>query len=171
MDAVTPKAERTADRHSHVVRPAGMEWQKTRFAGCEVKPLLFDRATGLVTALMRFAPGAVNLRVQTIKRPHPVSTTEQCGGTVGSDETGSPRDQNMFSHRWLRELLISRGSNTVLQKRFKRFARILTFPKTCSDRPSVVDQQVGQACPSDSSDRPSGPVRDRATPRAVPACA
>ena len=59
MDAVTPKTERTAEQHSHVVRPAGMEWQKTRFAGCEVKPLLFDRATGLVTALMRFEPGAV----------------------------------------------------------------------------------------------------------------
>ena len=59
MDAVTPKTQRPADQHSHVVRPASMEWQKTRFAGCEVKPLLFDRSTGLVTALMRFAPGAV----------------------------------------------------------------------------------------------------------------
>ena len=58
MDAVTAKA-RTADQHSHVVRPADMEWQKTRFPGCEAKTLLFDRATGLVTALMRFAPGAV----------------------------------------------------------------------------------------------------------------
>ena len=29
MDAITPKA----DQHSHVVRPANMEWQKTRFAG------------------------------------------------------------------------------------------------------------------------------------------
>jgi anti-sigma factor ChrR (cupin superfamily) len=54
MDAVTPKTE-----HSHVVRPAAMEWQKTRFAGCEAKTLLFDASTGLVTALMRFAPGAV----------------------------------------------------------------------------------------------------------------
>jgi len=57
MDAVTPKE--TAEKHSHVVRPAEMEWQKTRFPGCEAKTLLFDRATGLVTALMRFAPGAV----------------------------------------------------------------------------------------------------------------
>jgi len=56
MDAVTPKA---TDQHSHVVRPAEMEWQQTRFPGCEAKTLLFDRATGLVTALMRFAPGAV----------------------------------------------------------------------------------------------------------------
>src|SRR6516164_4207621 len=59
MDAVTPKSQKSADQHSHVVRPAQMEWQKTRFPGCEVKTLLFDRETGLVTALMRFAPGAV----------------------------------------------------------------------------------------------------------------
>ena len=57
MDAITPNTK--ADQHSHVVRPANMEWQKTRFPGCEVKPLLFDKQTGLVTALMRFAPGAV----------------------------------------------------------------------------------------------------------------
>jgi len=56
MDAVTPK---TTDAHSHVVRPADMDWQKTRFPGCEAKTLLFDKATGVVTALMRFAPGAV----------------------------------------------------------------------------------------------------------------
>jgi anti-sigma factor ChrR (cupin superfamily) len=59
MDAVTPKAGSLADRHSHIVRPAEMEWQKTRFPGCEAKTLLFDAETGLVTALMRFAPGAV----------------------------------------------------------------------------------------------------------------
>ena len=49
----------TLDTHSHVVRPAEMEWKKTRFPGCEVKALLLDKETGLVTALMRFAPGAV----------------------------------------------------------------------------------------------------------------
>ena len=59
MDAVTPKGPETADTHSHLVRPADMEWQKTRFPGCEAKTLLFDRKTGLMTALMRFAPGAV----------------------------------------------------------------------------------------------------------------
>ena len=36
MDAVTPKAQKSAEQHSHIVRPANMEWQKTRFAGCEV---------------------------------------------------------------------------------------------------------------------------------------
>src|SRR5437773_5957765 len=59
MDAVSPKGRQTADTHSHLVRPAEMEWQKTRFPGCEAKTLLFDKSTGLVTALMRFAPGAV----------------------------------------------------------------------------------------------------------------
>src|SRR5262245_4962104 len=41
LDAVTPKDKKAADQHSHVVRPANMERQKTRFAGCEVEPLLF----------------------------------------------------------------------------------------------------------------------------------
>ena len=59
MDAVTPNSSQTAETHSHVVRPQSMEWQQTRFPGCEAKTLLFDRATGLMTALMRFAPGAV----------------------------------------------------------------------------------------------------------------
>jgi anti-sigma factor ChrR (cupin superfamily) len=59
MDAVTPQGAQTADTHSHLVRPDGMEWQKTRFPGCEAKTLLFDRKTGLMTALMKFAPGAV----------------------------------------------------------------------------------------------------------------
>jgi anti-sigma factor ChrR (cupin superfamily) len=59
MTAATARVQPPADSHSHVVRPASMEWQKTRFPGCEVKPLLFDKQTGLVTALMRFAPGAV----------------------------------------------------------------------------------------------------------------
>jgi anti-sigma factor ChrR (cupin superfamily) len=58
MDAIT-RTKDASGAHSHVVRPANMEWQKTRFPGCEVKTLLFDRASGLVTALMRFAPGAV----------------------------------------------------------------------------------------------------------------
>ncbi|MEA2898855.1 MAG: hypothetical protein QOJ84_4470 [Bradyrhizobium sp.] len=59
MDAVTPQGAQTADTHSHIVRPESMEWQQTRFPGCEAKTLLFDRSTGLMTALMRFAPGSV----------------------------------------------------------------------------------------------------------------
>jgi anti-sigma factor ChrR (cupin superfamily) len=60
MDAITPKSKHdTLDTHSHVVRPAQLEWKKTRFPGCEVKGLLFDKESGVATALMRFAPGAV----------------------------------------------------------------------------------------------------------------
>jgi anti-sigma factor ChrR (cupin superfamily) len=59
MDAMIKTKHDQAGTHSHVVRPTDMEWQKTRFPGCEVKTLLFDAQTGLVTALMRFAPGAV----------------------------------------------------------------------------------------------------------------
>ncbi len=58
MDAPAPKTA-AHDLRSHHVRVGEMEWQKTRFPGCEAKTLLFDRDTGLVTALMRFAPGAV----------------------------------------------------------------------------------------------------------------
>ena len=58
MDAPTPKSA-VHDLRSHHVRVGELEWKPTRFAGCEVKTLLFDRDTGLVTALMRFAPGAV----------------------------------------------------------------------------------------------------------------
>jgi anti-sigma factor ChrR (cupin superfamily) len=60
MDAVTaPGKHDSVETHSHLVRPAQMPWQQTRFPGCEVKGLLLDRATGLVTALLRLAPGAV----------------------------------------------------------------------------------------------------------------
>ena len=70
MDAVTPKAVASnvvspdpatgsdCGPRSHLVRPAVMEWQPTRFAGCEIKPLMFDPASGMVTALFRCAPGA-----------------------------------------------------------------------------------------------------------------
>ena len=59
MDAVTPQAQKSANQHSHIVRPAEMEWQKTSFPGCEAKPLYFDPKTGIATPLMKFEPGAV----------------------------------------------------------------------------------------------------------------
>jgi len=57
------KAQRTQDqsgldKNSRVVRPADMPWEKARFPGCEVKTLLFDRESGIVTALFRMQPGA-----------------------------------------------------------------------------------------------------------------
>jgi anti-sigma factor ChrR (cupin superfamily) len=61
MDASMPdtKSHTHVDGHSHLVRPSEMEWQQTRFPGCEAKKLLFDSEDGLTTMLMRFAPGAV----------------------------------------------------------------------------------------------------------------
>ena len=44
---------------SRLVDPAALAWQTTRYPGIEVKTLLFDRSSGLATALMRMAPGAV----------------------------------------------------------------------------------------------------------------
>src|SRR5690242_287444 len=44
MDAVTPK-QTLADEHSHLVKPADMEWKPTRFPGCEVKTLMLDEKT------------------------------------------------------------------------------------------------------------------------------
>jgi anti-sigma factor ChrR (cupin superfamily) len=35
-----------------------LPWEKTAYAGIEQKTLLFDRQSGLITALMRMAPGA-----------------------------------------------------------------------------------------------------------------
>jgi anti-sigma factor ChrR (cupin superfamily) len=57
MDAITPKSALSADQHSHLVKPADMEWQPTRFAGCEMKVLL-KHDSGLMTSLFKFAPGA-----------------------------------------------------------------------------------------------------------------
>jgi anti-sigma factor ChrR (cupin superfamily) len=62
MAPLTPKANNhlglgpTASRH---VKVAELPWQKTRFAGCEVKTLLVDRETGVLTALVKMAPGAI----------------------------------------------------------------------------------------------------------------
>jgi anti-sigma factor ChrR (cupin superfamily) len=47
------------DLRSHHVRPEEMPWQKTRFPGCEFKPLMVDAKSGLATLLFRMEPGAV----------------------------------------------------------------------------------------------------------------
>ena len=41
------------------VKPDAMDWMATKFDGVLMKPLLVDRASGMVTALMKMAPGAV----------------------------------------------------------------------------------------------------------------
>ncbi|HEX5213601.1 MAG TPA: cupin domain-containing protein [Pseudolabrys sp.] len=46
------------DLRSHHLKPVDMPWQQTRFAGCEMKPLMVEPKTGLATLLIRMAPGA-----------------------------------------------------------------------------------------------------------------
>jgi anti-sigma factor ChrR (cupin superfamily) len=61
MSAVTPKAanhEQLPPLASRFVAVAALPWEKTRFPGVEAKTLLIDRASGVVTSLMKFAPGA-----------------------------------------------------------------------------------------------------------------
>ena len=61
MSAVTPNAKNHAGlppMASRFVQVAALPWEKTRFAGVEQKTLVFDRETGVVTSLLRFAPGA-----------------------------------------------------------------------------------------------------------------
>ena len=45
------------DLASRFVDPKSLQWQKTPFAGIEFKPLLVDKASGVMTLLMRMAPG------------------------------------------------------------------------------------------------------------------
>jgi anti-sigma factor ChrR (cupin superfamily) len=53
------QATKLKDVRSRHVKPAEMDWVKTRFAGCEMKPLLIDSDSGLATMLIRMAPGSV----------------------------------------------------------------------------------------------------------------
>jgi anti-sigma factor ChrR (cupin superfamily) len=60
-EAVTPGVPshaQLAPLASRLVDAPALPWQPTRFAGVEVKTLLVDRSSGLVSALMRLAPGA-----------------------------------------------------------------------------------------------------------------
>ncbi len=59
--AVTPNAtnhEGLGPRSSRLVRVDELPWEKTMFPGVEVKTLLLDRQQGLLTALLKMAPGA-----------------------------------------------------------------------------------------------------------------
>lgn len=61
MSGITPNAANHASLPllaSRFVEVAALPWEKTRFAGVEGKTLVADRESGLVTALMKFAPGA-----------------------------------------------------------------------------------------------------------------
>jgi len=61
MSGMTPKAAAHAGLPplaSRFVDVARLPWESTRFAGVQQKTLLLDRDSGVVTALMKFAPGA-----------------------------------------------------------------------------------------------------------------
>ena len=61
MSGITPNAANHASLPSlasRFVEVAALPWEKTRFGGVEGKTLVADRESGLVTALMKFAPGA-----------------------------------------------------------------------------------------------------------------
>ena len=61
MSGATPNAKNhsgLAPLASRFVEVANLPWETTRFAGVEMKTLLVDRESGVVTALMKFAPGA-----------------------------------------------------------------------------------------------------------------
>ncbi len=61
MAAVTPKAENhrgLESLDSRYVDVESLPWEKTRFDGIEMKTLLHDEQSGLLTALMRMAPGS-----------------------------------------------------------------------------------------------------------------
>lgn len=62
MPAVTPNAENHAtlgEFASRHVRIADLPWESTPFPGVETKTLLLDRDNGLVTTLVKMAPGAI----------------------------------------------------------------------------------------------------------------
>ena len=61
MSGLTPNASNHGglpSLASRFVEVAKLPWEKTRFAGVEGKTLVVDKETGVVTALMKFAPGA-----------------------------------------------------------------------------------------------------------------
>ena len=47
-----------AELASRFIEVENLPWEKTAYAGIEQKTLLVDKQTGLITALMRMAPGA-----------------------------------------------------------------------------------------------------------------
>ena len=62
MTAMTPNAsahEGLGALASRYVDVASLPWVPTRFKGVEIKVLMEDKETGLLTALTRFAPRAV----------------------------------------------------------------------------------------------------------------
>jgi anti-sigma factor ChrR (cupin superfamily) len=62
MTAITPKAPQHASlppMASRFVQVAALPWEQSRYPGCETKTLLVDPSSGMLTMLMRMAPGAL----------------------------------------------------------------------------------------------------------------
>lgn len=61
MTAITPKAQNhggLSQLASRFVDVAALPWEQSQFPGVEFKTLLVDPQSGLLTALLRMAPGA-----------------------------------------------------------------------------------------------------------------
>lgn len=61
MTAFTPNAPNHAGlsgKASRFVDTDALPWEKTKFPGVETKTLMIDKNTGLLTVLMRMAPGS-----------------------------------------------------------------------------------------------------------------
>lgn len=61
MSAITPNItehEKLPPLASRFVNVESIPWQKSRFEGIETKTLLVEKSSGLLTMLMRMAPGA-----------------------------------------------------------------------------------------------------------------
>lgn len=61
MSAVTPNAKHRQglpDLKPRFVKLDTLPWESTKFPGVETKTLLVDKSTGLLTVLLRMAPGA-----------------------------------------------------------------------------------------------------------------
>ena len=56
--ALMPSPTTGGELGSRYVDVAGLPWTPTRFPGIEMKTLMEDKQTGMLTVLMRWAPGA-----------------------------------------------------------------------------------------------------------------
>jgi len=62
MTAITPGLpgqERLGPQAARYIDPEALPWEPTPYPGVEIKVLLRDEESGLLTALFRWAPGAV----------------------------------------------------------------------------------------------------------------
>ena len=89
MSGITPKAQNHANLPplaSRFVDVAALPWEKTSFPGVEAKTLLIDRATGLLTVLLKMGPGVKlpDHEHVLIEQTYVLAGTLVCGeGTVG----------------------------------------------------------------------------------------